>query len=158
VTRYDRITYGTAALFAGLSIMIASTILRPSGTGSTDMGTSPAPAIALPGLPDVGGENSSAYSSVTERPIFVASRKPPTGSTSSVDSSFSLVGILLTDGKKLAAIRRTSDHEETTLSVGQSIDGWTIVDIKNGAVFLQSAESRQVLRLADDKNSGVKNK
>jgi hypothetical protein len=60
---------------------------------------------------------------------------------------------MIVRGRKLVVVRRAGDKEATTLQVGQSINGWTIEDIRSHTVSLVSGDARQTLRLADDKNS-----
>ena len=119
-----------------------------------------------PVLPDVKTSDASQYAVVSDKTIFVSSRKlpPQTIITESDERGvaavpanfpFSLIGVMSTKDKKIAVIKRTDSPETMSLQVGQSLDSWKIENIKNNRVILQSGDTRQSLALADDKKNGA---
>jgi hypothetical protein len=148
-----------ALLLTGLGALTLATTFNSSSIRLESSENVSNKAITLPALP--GASDTAAYAPVTDRTIFTADRKDPVDDaafSSTSNSPFSLVGVIVTNDRKWATVRHASDHEATTLSIGQAIDGWTVVNIKTNAVFLQSGSSKQVLRLADEKDAATKDK
>jgi hypothetical protein len=165
VTRYDKTAYATTVFFIGLGVLTCLTTFGPPARPQTNNGTTVTHPGAIPVLPAASAA-PSAYDPVTARPLFLATRKPPKAAPAKpVDynaapaaAPFSLIGVVAIGGKNLATVRRKSDLEATTLTVGQTIDGWTVTNIAGNAVFMQSGDTGQVLRLADDKDNTTKTK
>jgi hypothetical protein len=166
MTRYEKMTYGFAALVSGFGLLLIWTTVFQVAITRGDVGTGSVPQQSLPVLPDVASDDSLENSSViAERPIFVSSRHAPPGSDDNANSNapasgvappFSVIGIMIADGNQLISVKRAGDREAKVLRIGQSLDGWTIDAIQNNTVVLRSGDARQTLHLADDKKSESK--
>ncbi|MGB9154823.1 MAG: hypothetical protein WCD70_17260 [Alphaproteobacteria bacterium] len=161
----EKINYAGATCFLALSIVVLATTWFPQ-TSHSDYKESSASSFSLPVLPDVKTSDASQYAVVSDKTIFVSSRKlpPQTIITESDERGvaavpanfpFSLIGVMSTKDKKIAVIKRTDSPETMSLQVGQSLDSWKIENIKNNRVILQSGDTRKSLALADDKKNGA---
>jgi hypothetical protein len=151
-------------LYAGASliVLLALLILWPAVMDETGArkGKSAEKSSPIPSLPDVPPRDTGNFTAVGERPLFIASRRMPVieedvkvngvSASETTSLSFSVVGIIIGEGKKLASFERTGKKESVTLPIGQSIDGWTIDGIDFDSVSLKSGNRSKILRLADD--------
>ena len=108
--------------------------------------------MPLPTLPEARDEDMSKYSIIDEKPVFVPGRhRPPLAvienddrdsSLPSTSLPFILMGIMIAKDNKQAVIQRSNNQGTVTLSIGQSLDGWTVADIKNNLIILTSGPIR----------------
>jgi hypothetical protein len=117
--------------------------------------TSPANPLSLP---DLGALNSTPMHSVDvatirDQAVFYVARafyQPPPASTEIPAPDYELAGTMrLSDGKRLAFVKRRSDHVNRTMHVGDDLDGWKVRLVESERVLLERGE--QVAELTDNK-------
>jgi hypothetical protein len=128
--RLNHVLGALAAVFAAVAIwpwlMPPIPTSRPAAEPSTV-----APALSATNLPGL-----ATYAAIVERPLFVPSRRPPPGATSSIAGRYRLLGIV--DGTRRIEIGE-----------GDAIDGWTVKAIEQDRVLLTSpAGEAAALKLA----------
>lgn len=114
--------------------LTAATIAGPHGARATDL---------LPGGLD-------RYRATRDRPLFSPSRRAPSVPEGEADAGapvptvakpaapdLSVSGIVLGSQTRIAIVRRGSDPAATHVTVGSSIDGWTVSAIGVRDVTLQ---------------------
>jgi hypothetical protein len=163
VTTYNKTAYATTASFIGLGLLLCFTSFISPRASAIKNPTPTDHPLSIPVVPSAAGADPTGYATIDERPIFLATRRPPPPavkpvdySAASTDAPVSLLGVLIMRGKKVATVLRKTDREAITLSVGQTIGPWTVTD--SNAVFMRSGDSGEVLRLADDKTNTTKTK
>ncbi len=131
--------------------------LVPADEGAAGS-ASPAPApMPLPiadrsarALPAV-----DAFSGIAARTLFNPTRRPiePPAEAKAIPavkpSRFSLVGVLISDGLRMALIRRGRASDYTRVEEGQEIDGWRIERIVPDRVVIRKGDTREELILKD---------
>ena len=151
---------GIVWLLTALCLVSAAVIWRETGgsgeSGVVSAGSAPVaqpsarPAAAKPaaGLPPM-----SAYAEVTERPLFSPSRQPAPPAAAQDDlgnsSSFTLLGIVITQGERIALIRHGQPAIVARLKEGQAVEGWRLQAIEADRVILEHAGTQQPLKLKD---------
>lgn len=110
------------------------------------------PAIAeAPQIPSLG-----QLSETLERPLFLASRRPPAPevlparAAKPIESiGFDLVGVTLFDGQRIALLEPTGGGRVQRIRVGQRLEGWRLAEIGPSAVLFRQAGQSEALRLLD---------
>ncbi len=96
-----------------------------------------------------------AFSGIAARTLFNPTRRriepPPEIMPVPVvkPSSFSLIGVLISDGVRMALIRRSRASDYIRVEEGQEIDGWRIERIVSDRVVIRNGEAREELVLRD---------
>jgi hypothetical protein len=110
-------------------------------------------------LPEFKDRMPQDYSAITDRPVFLASRRAPPepeeakGPANIRDAlQYSLVGIMIGADRKLATFVPLAKGGAITLSIGQSLDGWTVKDIQKDSVVFASGTVHKTVELAADKD------
>lgn len=111
---------------------------------------------ALPLLQDLGSLED--YAEVTERPLFVASRRPPAATAEASPEQpnrqpqINLTGVIRLDGFLQAHVR-SKQGETLRLSVGDEYQGWRVAEILAEELVMQreSDSARYRLRPPADK-------
>jgi len=92
----------------------------------------------------------SGYTAIVEHPLFSPSRRPPATASAglgpSIESRYRLLGVVATGPKRKAFVAEGARHVEVT--VGDTLDGWTISDIGKDRVHLTSPAGEAALKLA----------
>jgi hypothetical protein len=109
-------------------------------------------------LPDLGAVNSTPMHSVDvatirDQAVFYIARafyQPPPASTEVPAPIYDLAGTMrLSDGKRLAFVKRRSDRVSRTVHVGDDLDGWKVRLVEPERVLLEQGE--RVAELTDAK-------
>ena len=104
-------------------------------------------SVAAPALSSANLPGLAAYAAIVERPLFVPSRRPPPGATSSIEGRYRLLGIVGAGAKRRAFVADGTRHTE--VGEGDAIDGWTVKEIDQDRVLLISpAGEAAALKLA----------
>jgi general secretion pathway protein N len=121
--------------------------------------TAPIPAVAgaVPPLPAQPASSTlppmEAFSEVTRRPLFSSTRQPPppeaVKETQGNSSTFALLGIIISDGGRIALIEYGRPPAMVRLKEGQAVEGWTLQSILPDRVVLQRGATDQELKLKD---------
>jgi len=155
---------GLVLLLTGLCVLLAMVIWRE--TGGADTASAPPSTIAqamppaaapppaaksAPALPPM-----SAYAEVTERPLFSPSRQPAPPEAAQEDlgnsSAFTLLGIVISEGERMALIEHGKPGVVARLKEGQAVEGWRVQTIEADRVILEHAGTQQPLKLKDLKD------
>jgi hypothetical protein len=139
--RLNHVLGALAAVFAAVAIwpwlMPPIPTSRPAAEPSTV-----APALSPSNLPGL-----ATYAAIVERPLFVPSRRPPPGATSSIAGRYRLLGIVGAGAKRKAFVADGTRRIE--IGEGDAIDGWTVKAIEQDRVLLTSpAGEAAALKLA----------
>ena len=115
----------------------------PSTPGqATPSATTPTPALAV--LPPLAN-----FSATVERPLFTPSRRRPAGIEAaagpSIESRYRLVGVVATGPTKKAFAVDGARHIE--IVEGNTLDGWSVKEIRSDRVLLTSPAGEAVLKL-----------
>jgi hypothetical protein len=150
---------GLVLLLTALCVLLAMVIWRESGASDTaSVPSAPLPAAA--GLPAAKGAPAlppiSAYAEVTERPLFSPSRQPAPPEAAQEDlgnsSAFTLLGIVISEGERMALIEHGKPGVIARLKEGQAVEGWRLQAIEADRVILEHAGTQQPLKLKDLKD------
>lgn len=124
---------------------------------------SPAPEIVVPVIPDVPSEDSASFAPLSERPLFVATRRPqpPAPVEAKPESvvvaaptiSVTLLGTMLSAAQRWVLVKQGNDVSQVT--VGQSIDGWVLEDVKQSSATFRSGDRKQTIYLPDSVPQGA---
>ena len=143
------------ALCAVLGGVIYSELSAPiEGAAST---ASPAPAASKPlaaGEPDgFTPPAAQAYSEISERPLFSASRRPAPRQSSpeaiGAVSSFVFAGSIISKTERVALVQHSQPVKLVRLREGDSLEGWTVVAIEADRVILEHNGDREELKPRD---------
>lgn len=83
---------------------------------------------------------------VAERPLFSPSRRPPLGEVATATPrqalDLTLIGVVLSSEERLAIVTPGGQGKAVRLGVGDSIQGWTLVELESErATFERDGES-----------------
>lgn len=99
---------------------------RPPATAAAPSAPS---SVALPPL--------ATFAEVLSRPLFAPTRRPPAdGPAETVSTSMTLVAILIAPRGSHALVRHGTPAQLDRVVEGQTVDGWTIGEIKFDRVVL----------------------
>jgi hypothetical protein len=91
----------------------------------------------------------ASFSATVERPLFTPSRRPPAGAETaagpSIESRYRLLGVVTTGPTKKAFAVDGTRHVEIT--EGNTLDGWSVKEIRSDRVLLTSPAGEAVLKL-----------
>jgi hypothetical protein len=100
-------------------------------------------APAMAGLPPL-----TNFAATVERPLFSPSRRPAASAPAAApgtESRYRLLGIVASGTKKTAFVADNARRAE--LGVGDTLDGWTVKEIRQDRVTLASPTGEMVLKL-----------
>jgi hypothetical protein len=99
----------------------------------------------------------------TRRPLFEKSRRPleapaplsplrvepaaPAASRSADPNALTLLGVVASEGRTIALIKRNQTGQNVRVEVGDAVDGWTIERIEPQRVLLRQGDTRIALQL-----------
>jgi general secretion pathway protein N len=161
---YGLTTLLLCALCAALGYTIYDELdaLAPIGPAAALPGTLPAAAPPVPRAPEPAVFTLpplDRYAEVVQRPLFAPTRQPPPPETvqdnQTKSSSFTLAAIIISGQGKVALIQHGKPPVLARLSVGQSVDGWTVQSVLPDRVVLERAAVLQELKLKDKPGAGV---
>lgn len=153
-------TFWTVAAI-GLAGLVAHQITdeRPA---APDVGAAPVKAAADDGTPEtpavVEFPSEDLIDEIVARPLFSASRRPPppeltAGSVAATPPddkpTLELIGTMLAGDDHIALLKHPTDGL-LRLRPGESVGGWTIVDVQNQLVSLEDGDGLEVLTLRKD--------
>lgn len=128
------------AAFLGASAWFALDILRPAPAPSTS-GARAVPAARTPApftLPKPQPEPIEALAAALERPLFIASRRPPAAPVTAPAALDATLAGVLTDGpEKVAIVTLAGADQALRLREGDTFQGWSVVRIDTDAVVLE---------------------
>ena len=122
----------------------------------------PPPAVAAAGAERSGhplaGLSLEQLHDTVRRPLFEKARRPvEVPPTPPVDrapapiaadvSALSLLGVVASEGRTIALIRRNQTGQSVRAEVGDTVDGWTIVSIEPQRVVLRQGDRQVALQL-----------
>ena len=136
---------------------------------SEDIALAPDVTAAAPSLPEVAETvvepfeppPPDLFSVISERPLFVASRRPfvapvePEPEAGPTEAPLEplaaeLVGVMLTGGQRSVLIQREGSASAERIAVGQSVDGWRVEEVDQRHALLRRGAEKQVLELRRD--------
>lgn len=131
---YHWLETGREAFRAGLSAAP-----RPPGRGSAAAADA---EVRLPAFPPL-----EHYRDLTERPPFLPTRRPASGDAQAsaraveevrLSQQWKLVGIVVSPEQTHAVLHERRGGRSVSLSVGMSLEGWTVVTVESDRVRLTS--------------------
>jgi hypothetical protein len=150
-----RLRIGTTAwlsmLCAGLALIVALELLHNEIPPAPTIRVAPKSAVAV--TPAVTLPPIESLGEVVARPLFLPSRRPlPPVSTEPAKpiARFTLAGIVLADGRRVALIQSGTSPPPVMVTVGGVIDGWTVTAIERDHVALRAAGETAELSLRDN--------
>ena len=109
---------------------------------------------AAPASDDLSPPPLSAYSAVIERPLFARNRRPlppqAAAATAGNVNSFVLAGVTVAAKQRIAFILHGTPPAIARLTVGQTIDGWTVREIGDDRVVLRNHTTEFTILLYKD--------
>jgi hypothetical protein len=153
----NRQTGGMVAVSA-LSVLLAAVVadeLYAPATGqevhNPPSRTAPPQSLADPSTSSFILPPLASFSTITDRPLFSQSRRPPAAQQSTISlgtaSSFVLAGVIITHGSREVMIQHGKPPTIAHLQQGQTIEGWTVTAIDEDRVILDSGETQYELKL-----------
>lgn len=136
----DRIVFG------GGEIVPARSPPAVEGEPATRPAGRPA-ELELPPLADFLEISARTLFNSTRRPIEVLPIPQPVVVIS--PSRFALIGILISDGERMALIRRGGTGDYLRVNVGQQIDGWQVENILPNRIIIRKGGTKEELVLKD---------
>ncbi len=132
---------------------------RAQAAARTQQGINPLANLTLDKLHDT-----------VRRPLFEMSRRPieapapllPPPQAESVapapppfvdQNALSLLGVVASEGRTIALIKRNQTGQNVRVEVGDAVDGWTIVSIEPQRVMIRQGDTQIALRLFRKKSS-----
>ena len=122
---------------------------------STVGSVAPPPPLSFAAGPRRAPSAVDAFSGIAARTLFNPTRRPiePPPDVKPVPvvkpSQFSLVGVFISDGVRMALIRRSRASDYIRVEEGQVIDGWRIERIVPDRVVISKGGTREELVLRD---------
>lgn len=109
--------------------------MKPSDSaGAGDAATRPAEATSV-SVPD-----RQSLAVILERPLFTQTRRPigvASNGPQGVSVDFSLSGVVISGGARSALIRSGSDGAVQQVKVGETLGGWTLVEVAADRVVVR---------------------
>jgi Type II secretion system protein C len=131
---------------------------RAQAAARTEQGINPLANLSLDKLHDT-----------VRRPLFETSRRPieapapllPPPQAEPVapsppfvdQNALSLLGVVASEGRAIALIKRNQTGQNVRVEVGDAVDGWTIVSIEPQRVMIRQGDTQIALRLFRKKSS-----
>jgi hypothetical protein len=160
MTRFTRAQGIAAALCALLLLALSYETFAepavaelPAAASTLTIARQPLPAArALPPL--------AAFAAIDARPLFNPERKalpppPPPGAGPAPPTQFSLIGVIIDSDRRLALLKSPSLAVEDSVTVGQTVDGWTVTAVEPDHVVLHAGTSDFTLGLFTKRAGGT---
>ena len=129
--------------------------LVPANESTVGSAAPPPPPLSFAARPRRALPAVDAFSGIAARTLFNPTRRhikpPPEVKPVSVvkPSQFNLIGVLISDGVRMALIRRSRAGDYIRVEEGQEIDGWRIERIVPDRVVIRKGDTREELVLRD---------
>ena len=144
----------------GLAIYLELTASSDQATARPPPRAAPAPEIRAESQPSAAFVMPSIeeFAVISARPLFYASRRPPDPAevqeqvlppVAPQSVGFTLVGVVIFDGERMAILRRPRSKEPLRVFEGQTIDQWLIKTIFPTRVVLRQGETEEEITLKD---------
>jgi hypothetical protein len=168
MTRRDKKTYAVAGIISLASFLLFALSLGTPGraVGGSSSASGEADAI-LPVLTDPTSVDPARYQVLADRPLFVSDRhpvplaagaaaaeKPAATVVSTTSLSLALLGTMLRGSYQAILAKHVNSTEFFLLRQGQSIDGWTLEEVRRDGAVFQSGDTQQTLTLPDSGKDG----
>jgi general secretion pathway protein N len=151
---------GVALLLSVLCLAFGMVIYYELGVAGDKAPQAPMPAVGgtVPPLPPQPASSSlppiDSFAEVTRRPLFSPTRQPPppeaVKDTQGNANNFALLGIVISNGARVALIEYGRPPALARLQEGQAVEGWTLQSILPDRVVLQhGASEQQEVKLKD---------
>ena len=117
-------------------------------------GLTPDAASSAEGPPQLPAPRSmTAFAAVTERPLFVATRRPASAVRPAMDANlvlgkYRLTGVIVSPGLR-SMILAAGDGRSISVAEGTTIDGWTVREVTNNRVVIENAGKREEIRVPE---------
>jgi hypothetical protein len=133
----------------GYEIAAPLPVIEPPTAPMTDR------TVTAPTLPVFRAPSSESFSDINSRPLFDRARRPitPTESTAPLSSdgssppAASLVGVIIDGGTRLAMVRTPASPLATSVSVGDTVEGWRVTKIDPDRIVLHAGGNDEEIRL-----------
>ena len=114
-------------------------------------GEAPADPGSAPGGVALNFPAADALASITERPLFNATRRPvenapsaaATAETTAPLAEFTLTGAVVSDGQRYVLLRPADGGQDVSVAEGSAIQGWTVVGIEVDRAEIGRASCRE---------------
>jgi general secretion pathway protein N len=126
--------------------------MRAESPARAEVGGNPLAGLTLDNLHDTVG-----------RPLFERTRRPVEVALPQVErapvapaidqNALSLLGVVASEGRTIALIRRNQTGQSVRAEIGDTVDGWTIVSIEPQRVVLRQGDRQVALQLFRRKSS-----
>lgn len=149
---------GLALLLGLLCLGLGVIVYRELDATGGEVAAGPAPvaAGAAPPLPPQPASAPlpplEAFAEVVRRPLFSPTRQPPSEAVKDTQGNagnFALLGIIISNGVRVALLQHGRPPATARLKEGQGVDGWTIQSILPDRVVLQNGAAEQEIKLKD---------
>lgn len=128
----------------------------PQSVTSSDVPEA-AQAVSHLAKPDI-----SKFSEVVERPLFMRSRRPPEASVDVSDevrtSAFDLVGIIVSQDKRVALLRPSTSKKVMRAVEGQHVEGWEVIEIRATEITLARGNSNEIIKITETRRKPTASK
>jgi hypothetical protein len=108
---------------------------------------------------------SESFDEINARPVFDRARAPVAEDTSTTIGSFSgtsttppavsLIGIIIDGARRIAMIRSTVSPVATSVSIGDAIEGWKVVQVDPDRIVLRSGSDNAEIRLTQNRSPAM---
>jgi general secretion pathway protein N len=157
---WDRQSGDSAQKGAGppAAVRAADKSTRAQAAGRTEQGINPLANLTLDKLQDT-----------VRRPLFETSRRPieapaplpplqvepaaPPPPPFVDQNALSLLGVVASEGRTIALLKRNQTGQNIRVEVGDAVDGWTIVSIEPQRVMIRQGDTQIALQLFRKKSS-----
>jgi hypothetical protein len=154
MSKGDKTIYIIAALiaFLGLCMSVVAT-LPGKAPSASESANEQAASLDLPPVPADADTDPTPYAVLSERPLFVAGRHPYEGVSAPAAVAgegvpgITLLGVIISNGRKIALIRQDAEAKVSTVQEGESVAGWQVEVIRSDAIVLKSGAVEQVVAL-----------
>ncbi len=144
----------------GLAIYLELTASSDQATARPPPRAAPAPEIRAESQPSAAFVMPSIeeFAVISARPLFYASRRPPDPAevqeqvlppVAPQSVGFTLVGVVIFDGERMAILRRPRSKEPVRVFEGQTIDQWLVKTILPTRVVLRQGGTEEEITLKD---------
>ena len=146
---------------AGIIVLLAAVIVWEFSRSSMPSASDDAFSQISAAVPELrGGDftlpSRDAFAEIIDRPLFSSTRRPFIGTTNAVPQPvnvlappvWSLIGTVITPGKRSALFLSQRGGQFIRLEVGMSSEGWELTDVTTDAVTLVRGDRSHKISLS----------